>query len=119
MSRKIIYIKQQHPLPTRRSSDLKPWKESVALPDPNLYAARALAASLARKGVAVEGGAASTTDSLDYRTVRCCSQALVEFSGRPLADIIFPILNSSQNWFAERLLKLLGRELKGEGSWAA
>ncbi len=97
----------------------KPWKESVALPDPNLYAARALAASLARKGVAVEGGAASTTDSLDYRTVRCCSQALVEFSGRPLADIIFPILNSSQNWFAEMLLKVLGRELKGEGSWAA
>src|SRR5690348_18074541 len=82
MSRKIIYIKQQHPLPTRRSSDLKPWKESVALPDPNLYAARALAASLARKGVAVEGGAASTTDSLDYRTVRCCSQALDRKSTR-------------------------------------
>src|SRR5205807_2432732 len=37
--------------------------ESVALPDPNLYAARALAASLARRGVAVEGGAAGTTES--------------------------------------------------------
>ncbi len=95
----------------------KPWIESVALPDPNLYAARALAASLARKGVAVEGGAAGTTDSLAYRTVRCCGPALVEFSGRPLPDIIFPILNSSQNWFAEMLLKVLGRELKGEGSW--
>jgi D-alanyl-D-alanine carboxypeptidase/D-alanyl-D-alanine-endopeptidase (penicillin-binding protein 4) len=97
----------------------KPWVESVALPDPNLYAARALAASLARKGVAVEGGAAGTTDSLAYRTVRCCAPALVEFSGRSLPDIIFPILNSSQNWFAEMLLKVLGRELKGEGSWKA
>jgi serine-type D-Ala-D-Ala carboxypeptidase/endopeptidase (penicillin-binding protein 4) len=97
----------------------KPWKESVALPDPNLYAARALMASLARKGVAVEGGATSTTDSLTYRSVRCCGPALVVFAGRPLPDIIFPILNSSQNWFAEMLLKLLGRELKGEGSWAA
>ena len=97
----------------------KPWKESVALPDPNLYAARAVAASLARKGVAVEGGAASTTDSLAYRPVRCCGPALFELAGRPLPDIIFPILNSSQNWFAEMLLKILGRELKGEGSWAA
>ena len=96
-----------------------PWVESVALPDPNLYAARALAASLARKGVAVEGGSASTTDSLEYRSVRCCSPALVDFSGRPLPDIIFPILNSSQNWFAEMLLKVLGRELAGEGSWKA
>jgi D-alanyl-D-alanine carboxypeptidase/D-alanyl-D-alanine-endopeptidase (penicillin-binding protein 4) len=96
----------------------KPLVENVALPDPNLYAARALAASLARAGVAVEGGAASTTDSLAYRTVRCCAP-LVEFRGRPLPDIIFPILNSSQNWFAEMLLKILGRELKGEGSWQA
>jgi D-alanyl-D-alanine carboxypeptidase/D-alanyl-D-alanine-endopeptidase (penicillin-binding protein 4) len=97
----------------------KPWVENVALPDPNLYAARALAASLARKGVAVEGGAAGTTDSLAYRTVRCCGTSVVEFSGRPLPDIIFPILNSSQNWFAEMLLKILGRELRGEGSWKA
>ncbi|PYO76252.1 MAG: D-alanyl-D-alanine carboxypeptidase/D-alanyl-D-alanine-endopeptidase [Gemmatimonadetes bacterium] len=37
----------------------KPWTENVALPDPNAYAARALAASLARRGVAVEGGAAT------------------------------------------------------------
>lgn len=97
----------------------KPRVESVALPDPNLYAARALAASLARRGVAVQGGAASTTDSLAYRTLRCCASPLVEFRGRPLPDIIFPILNSSQNWFAEMLLKLLGRERNGEGSWEA
>src|SRR6266550_2299154 len=77
------------------------------------------AAPLARRGVAVEGGAVGTTDSLAYRTVRCCAAPLVEFRGRPLPDIIFPILNSSQNWFAEMLLKVLGRELKGEGSWAA
>ena len=97
----------------------KPWTENVALPDPNLYAARALAASLARQGVSVEGGAASTTDSLAYRTVRCCGTPLLEYAGRPLPDIIFPILNSSQNWFAEMLLKILGRESQGDGSWRA
>src|SRR5256885_6424841 len=54
------------------------------------------------------------SSDLAYRTVRCCASPLVDFRGRPLPDIIFPILNSSQNWFAEMLLKILGRELKGE-----
>src|SRR5256886_523372 len=47
-----------------------PWTVSVALPDPNLYAARALAFALQRRGISIEGGAASTTDSLAYRTAR-------------------------------------------------
>lgn len=94
-----------------------PWIESFALPDPNLYAARALAAALQKKGVSIEGGAASTTDSMLYRTLRCCGSPLVEYRGRPLPDIIFPILNTSQNWFAEMLLKILGREVGGAGSW--
>ena len=93
-----------------------PWIESFALPDPNLYAARALATALQKKGVSIEGGAASTTDSIAFRAVRL-STPLAEYLGRPLPDIIFPILNTSQNWFAEMLLKILGRELGGAGSW--
>jgi len=93
-----------------------PWTVSVALPDPNLYAARALAYALQRKGVAIGGGAASTTDSLVYRAARG-QPPLAEYRGRPLGDIVFPILSSSQNWFAEMLVKILGRELGGAGSW--
>jgi D-alanyl-D-alanine carboxypeptidase/D-alanyl-D-alanine-endopeptidase (penicillin-binding protein 4) len=93
-----------------------PWVESFALPDPNLYAARALATALQKKGVSIEGGAASTTDSMAYRAVRL-STPIAEYLGRPLPDIVFPILNTSQNWFAEMLLKVLGRELGGAGSW--
>ncbi|MFN2570430.1 MAG: D-alanyl-D-alanine carboxypeptidase/D-alanyl-D-alanine-endopeptidase [Gemmatimonadales bacterium] len=94
-----------------------PWIESFALPDPNLFAARALEASLQKKGIAVGGGTASTTDSMAYRALRCCGNPLVEYRGRPLPDIVFPILNTSQNWFAEMLLKTLGREIEGAGSW--
>ena len=36
---------------------------------------------------------------------------------RPLRDWVFPILNTSQNWYAEMLLKQLGRVFTGEGSW--
>lgn len=96
----------------------RPWTESAAVPDPNLFAARLLAAALRERGVAVEGGAASTVDSLAHRAARCCSP-LVEVAGRPLPDLLFPILNSSQNLFAEMLLKLLGREFGGNGSWEA
>ena len=94
-----------------------PWIESFALPDPSLYAARAVEISLKKKGISVGGGAASTTDSMAFRSLRCCGSPVVEYRGRPLPDIVFPILNSSQNWFAEMLLKLLGREVGDTGSW--
>lgn len=95
-----------------------PWTESFAVPDPNLYAARALASALLARGVAVEGGSASVTDSLVYRGARA-TPPLVERAGRPLDDLIFPILNTSQNTFAEYLLKAMARELGGVGSWQA
>ncbi len=92
--------------------------EYFALPDPNLYFAQALRAALDRRGVSVAGPTGSTTDSLRYRTCRN-APALVDFASRPLADRIYPILNSSQNWFAEMLLKRLGKEWDGDGSWGA
>jgi len=97
--------------------DRRPWTESFAVPDPNLYAARALAFALERRGIAIEGGTGSTTDSLRYRSARGVTP-LAEYRGRPLPEIVFPILNTSQNTFAEMLLKLLGREVGAEGSWA-
>jgi len=33
--------------------------------------------------------------------------------------VIGPVLQTSQNWFAEQLLKTLGKEVRGEGSWDA
>ncbi len=92
--------------------------EHFALPDPNLFFAQAFRAALAARHIGVGGPTLSTTDSLRYRDAREAA-ALVSFSSRPRDDLIFPILNSSQNWFAEMLLKVLGREIGGEGSWEA
>ncbi len=91
--------------------------EYFALPDPNLYAAWALGAALAGAGITVRGTTRSTTDSSAFRTARATAP-LAEVESRPFRDWIFPILNSSQNWFAEMLLKQLGRRFGGEGSWA-
>src|SRR6185503_12982478 len=93
-------------------------REYFALPDPNHYFASALRSVLARRGVGVAGPTLSTTDSTRYREVRG-TPALASVTSRPLSDVLFPILNSSQNWFAEMLLKTLGHEKAGEGSWAA
>ena len=90
--------------------------ESFALPDPNLYTARALRQVLAEAGISVLGATLSTTDSTAYATLRR-SSPLAEASSRPLRDWIFPILNTSQNWFAEMLLKQLGRQFGKAGSW--
>lgn len=90
--------------------------EYFAMPDPNLFAARALRAALAERGVAVTGGTRSTTDSTLYQVVRR-APAIAEVSGRPLKDWIFPILNTSQNWYAEMVLKQLGKAYGRGGSW--
>ena len=90
--------------------------ESFALPDPNLYTARALRQALADAGIAVAGTTRSTTDSTVYAQLRRATP-LAEVSSRPLRDWIFPILNTSQNWFSEMLLKQLGKQFGRGGAW--
>ncbi len=97
--------------------DHPPVTESFALPDPNLYTARALRQALDQAGIAVTGTTRSTTDSLLYRSARS-APALAELQSRPLREWIFPILNRSQNLFAEMLLKQLGRRFGQAGSWS-
>jgi D-alanyl-D-alanine carboxypeptidase/D-alanyl-D-alanine-endopeptidase (penicillin-binding protein 4) len=91
-------------------------KESFALPDPDLFTAWALREVLADSGIAVLGSTRSTRDSTEFRNARL-GEALAYVPSRALKDWIFPILNSSQNWYAEMLLKQLGRQFGGGGSW--
>jgi D-alanyl-D-alanine carboxypeptidase/D-alanyl-D-alanine-endopeptidase (penicillin-binding protein 4) len=89
----------------------------VAVPDPNRFAAAALRTALMDARVAVLGGTASTTDSLRYAAARATAP-LAEIESRPIRDWLFPILGPSQNLFAEMLLKQIGRQVAGEGSWS-
>jgi len=90
--------------------------ESFALPDPDLYTARAFRQVLGEAGIIVRGTTASTTDSLRYRAARD-TPPLAAVRSRPLRDWLFPILSTSQNFFAEMLLKQLGRQFGTAGSW--
>lgn len=92
--------------------------EYFALPDPNLYFAQALRWALERRGVGIAGPTLATTDSMLYRATRA-TPPLASVTSRPVRELIYPILNDSQNWFAEMLVKLLGRERGQGGSWEA
>jgi len=39
-------------------------------------------------------------------------------SSPPLAEVVYPILDSSQNWMTEQLVRTLGAELGERGSWS-
>lgn len=91
--------------------------EYVAVADPNRYAALALRRELEALGITVRGATAATADSLAYAHARIAAP-LAEVRSRPFREWVYPILNSSQNWFAEMTLKQLGRRFGSEGSWS-
>ncbi|MFZ5624908.1 MAG: D-alanyl-D-alanine carboxypeptidase/D-alanyl-D-alanine endopeptidase [Gemmatimonadota bacterium] len=96
----------------------QPPTEYFAHPDPSLFAAQALRAALEDSGIVVTGAVRSTLDSTATQAARARAP-LAEVTSRPLRDWLFPILNVSQNLFAEMLLKQLGRQFAGAGSWEA
>lgn len=100
------------------SRGASPRTSYVALPDPNRLAASALRRALAEAGISVLGPTASTIDSMRYAHART-SPPLAESASRPFREWLVPILGPSQNLFAEMLLKQVGRQVRGEGSWRA
>lgn len=90
--------------------------EYLAVADPTLFAAHAFRQALAAEGIAVGGATRATVDSLDFQAARG-GAALAAVASRPLRDWLFPILNTSRNWYAEVLLKQLGRRFGTAGSW--
>ena len=99
-------------------ADTRPWTEHVAVWDAPAWAATALRRSLENLGIAVDGRARTTYDSAEYAAARR-DPPLAEHRSFALPDILRPLLESSQNWFADLLLKTLGREFRGVGSFAA
>ena len=99
-------------------ADTRPWTEHVAVWDAPAWAATALRRSLEQRGIAVDGRARTTYDSAEYAAARR-DPPLAEHRSFALPDILRPLLESSQNWFADLLLKTLGREFRGVGSFAA
>jgi serine-type D-Ala-D-Ala carboxypeptidase/endopeptidase (penicillin-binding protein 4) len=104
--------------------DARPDQESVAVGEPARFAAEALRDSLSSKGIHVYGDLrvlhrepwtvsptlGTRLPELPQRTV------LAEIVSHPLREDLKIIAKVSQNLHAEMLLRLLGAQIKGEGS---
>ncbi|MCI0435848.1 MAG: D-alanyl-D-alanine carboxypeptidase/D-alanyl-D-alanine-endopeptidase [Gemmatimonadetes bacterium] len=102
---------------------------TLAVTAPADYAGHALRDVLDAHGVTVTGRVRVVRDSVEAARLRGSlhgpgpgsSSTMYREIGRvrspPLIDIVAAILRPSQNWIAEQLLKTLGAELRGAGTW--
>lgn len=92
----------------------------IPVGDPARYAGHLLRTLLADRGVAV-GGEVVVLERTDARWNRELArfQPIASWTSPPLAEIVEAILEPSQNWIAEQLLKTLGAERGAAGTWSA
>ncbi|MEV0703511.1 D-alanyl-D-alanine carboxypeptidase/D-alanyl-D-alanine-endopeptidase [Saccharopolyspora sp. NPDC050389] len=89
----------------------QPFEDFTSVPDASAYAADIFTRALAARGVVVKGtgeGAAPAD-----------ARALASRQSMPLRELLVPFLKLSNNGHAEILVKAMGREARGEGSWSA
>ncbi len=85
--------------------------EWVTVPDPTLAFLSALHALFEAEGVEVEGG---------FARAPCPKEALIiEEIERPLRQLLPALLSRSQNLYGDCMLRALGRESGGDGSFAS
>lgn len=92
--------------------------ESFAVDNPARFTGTVFREVLERKGIEVARDAVRIVSDPAASTVSGATP-VVEWRSPPLPQAIGPVLMNSQNWFAELLVKTLGKEVRGEGSWSA
>lgn len=92
--------------------------ESFAVDDAARWTATVFRETLERRGIDVARDEIRVVSD-PAASVAGGAAALVEWRSPPLPDAIAPVLLTSQNWFAEALVKTMGREVRGRGSWEA
>ena len=96
---------------------------TVAVPDPNEHAARALLAALRSRGITA-AHAVVLPDSAEAWALAGSSAGsqpvlVATWTSPALGEILRALLKESQNWIAEQVTKTVGAEVGGEGSWEA
>jgi PBP4 family serine-type D-alanyl-D-alanine carboxypeptidase len=92
------------------------WSADVTVPDPPLYLAAALTKVLGEAGVDVAGKPALQTVKLDVPPLQT-GRTLVYTHETPIVPVIAVCNKRSQSLYAEHILKTLGAEKRGLGTW--
>lgn len=101
-----IVVTGSHPAGGPRTSVLR------SVEEPSLYAADVFRKALKAHGVQVAGATERGRTPPDARTV-------ATRDSMPLSELAKPFLKLSNNVMAETLVKAIGREVRGEGTWEA
>ena len=99
--------------------DAEPDVEYFAVVDPARWAATVFGEVLERRGIEIDGPVRTISRAADSPVAAGDTVALAAHVGQPLAQVVDAVLGRSQNWHAEQLLKTIGREVAGEGTWDA
>jgi serine-type D-Ala-D-Ala carboxypeptidase/endopeptidase (penicillin-binding protein 4) len=87
-------------------------EEWVTVPDPTAYAADVLSRALAGEGIRLSGHIREGAAPQGGRVV-------ATHRSMPLRELLTPFLKLSNNMHAEALVKMMGHEATGTGSWDA
>ncbi|MDX1660574.1 MAG: D-alanyl-D-alanine carboxypeptidase/D-alanyl-D-alanine-endopeptidase [Gemmatimonadota bacterium] len=99
--------------------DADPFTEWFSIVDPAGWAATVFAETLETHGIEVAGDVVTIADPTRSPVAAGDTIALAEWRSVPLVEVVGSINGRSQNLHAEMLLKTIGREERGEGSWTA
>ncbi|HUP20773.1 MAG TPA: D-alanyl-D-alanine carboxypeptidase/D-alanyl-D-alanine-endopeptidase [Gemmatimonadota bacterium] len=99
--------------------DTPPRTEYFAVVDPAGWAGTIFREVLAARGIEVHGGVRTVSDPAASPVAAGDTVALAAWESPTLTRVVESINGRSQNWHAEQVLKTLGAEARGEGSWAA
>lgn len=92
------------------------YTEDLAVDDPALYAAVALADALARRGVAIHGSAVARHRETGEPGREPAGRVIAERVSPPLVELLRVVDKVSQNLWAEMMLREVARARTGEGS---
>jgi len=92
-------------------------KESVVVHDPTLFFGTVFREALARAGVEVLGATVVANRSEPFAPPPGARE--IHRLETPLAEAVKVCNKRSQNFYAEQIVKTIGRERRGEGSWRA
>jgi D-alanyl-D-alanine carboxypeptidase/D-alanyl-D-alanine-endopeptidase (penicillin-binding protein 4) len=99
----------------------------LPMTEPVRFAGHAFAEALRARGVVIDGKVRIVHDSAEAAGIRegrltdapaqLPISQVTAWSSPPMSEIVHAILAPSQNWIAEQLLRTLGAERRGDGSW--
>lgn len=99
--------------------DEQPETAYVAVVDAAAYTATIFQSVLVDRGIEIGGRVRTVSDSLHSPLGSGNAVALTNHRSVPLAKVLESINGRSRNWHAEQVLKTLGREVAGAGTWDA